>query len=269
MQHLLLQSANGSKGQARLDYILTTKADRQLICCVNVRRSPLKAPESNHNLVYAKVRIQRRSAPNRRKRDSTKETPKLADLRRLMTDQNLRCQVATAMVDALLPIPDGPCISNIATDMADVMLSTSAELVPRSKHPRGAQGWCAGPGVEAEMNTAFQQREEARRHLCAESHISNLRQDVKVAGKKLWKVRKAAVLSFLWDFVPKLETQTQEGDHAGFYMHVKTMNLEGKRDRSSAYVKDENGVFLRDVELIREQWVRWFHTLLNAKSPRL
>ena len=47
------------------------------------------------------------------------------------------------------------------------------------------------------------------------------------------------------------------------------MNLEGKRDRSSAYVKDENGVLLRDVELMSEGWVRWFHTLLNAKSPRL
>ena len=47
------------------------------------------------------------------------------------------------------------------------------------------------------------------------------------------------------------------------------MNLEGKRDRSSAYVKDENGVLLRDVELVRERWVRWFPTLLNAKSPRL
>ena len=47
------------------------------------------------------------------------------------------------------------------------------------------------------------------------------------------------------------------------------MNLEEKRDRSSAYVKDENSVLLRDVELIRERWVRWFHTLLNVKSPRL
>ena len=32
---------------------------------------------------------------------------------------------------------------------------------------------------------------------------------------------------------------------------------------------NENGVLLGDVELIRERWVRWFHTLLNAKSPRL
>ena len=35
-----LQSANRSKGQARLDYILTKRADRRLIRCVNVRRPP-------------------------------------------------------------------------------------------------------------------------------------------------------------------------------------------------------------------------------------
>ena len=177
------QSANRSKGQARLDYILTKKADRRLVRWVDVRRPPLEAPESNHNLVYAKARIPRRSAPNRKKRDRTKETPKLADLRRLMTDPNLRYQVANAMVDALLSISDGTFISDIATDMADVMISTAAELVSRSKRPRGAQSWCAGPGVEAEMNAAWQQKEEARRHLRVEPHSSNLRKAVKMAGK--------------------------------------------------------------------------------------
>ena len=145
--------------------------------------------------MYAKVSIPRKSAPNRRKKGSTKETPKLADLRWLMTDSNLRCQVANAMVDALPPTPDDTCISDIAIDMADVMLSTAAELVPRSKRPRGTQGWCAGPGVEAEVNAAWQQREEARRHLRAEPYNSNLRKAVKMAGN-IRKVRKAAVLSF-------------------------------------------------------------------------
>ena len=90
-----------------------------------------------------------------------------------------------------------------------------------------------------------------------------------MAGKNLGEVRKAAVLSFFWEFVRKLETRTREGDQAGFYKHLKTMNLEGKRDHSSAYVKYEKDVLLRDVELILERWVRWFYTLLNAKSPRL
>ena len=148
------QSTNRSKGPARLDKILTKQADRRLIRCVNIHRPPLRTPESDHIIVYAKVRIPRRSATNRRKRNSTKEIPKLADLRRLMPDPNLRCQVANAMVTALAPIPDVTCISGNATDMADVILSTAAEVVPRSNHPRGEQGCCARPGVESKMNAA-------------------------------------------------------------------------------------------------------------------
>ena len=78
------------------------------------------------------------------------------------------------------------------------------------------------------------------------------------------------MLSFFWAFVRRLETRFQKVDQVGLYKHLKTMNLEAKRDRSSAYVKDEDGLLLRDVEPIRERWVRWFHTLLlNAKSPKL
>ena len=172
--HFPKRQPQQGKGQACLDYILTKQAYRRLTRCVNVCRPLLEAPESDHDLVYTKVHIPRRSAPNRRKSDSTKETLKTADLRRLTADPNLRCQVANAMVAALSPILDGTCISDIAIDMADVMLSTAAELAPRSKRSRGAQSWCAGPVVEAEMNAAWQQREEARRHPRAEFHNSNV-----------------------------------------------------------------------------------------------
>ena len=98
-----------------------------------VRRPPLEAPEeSDHHLVYVKVRVPHRSAPNRRKRNSTKKTLKTADLKRLMAGPNLRCQVADAMVAALPPIFDGTYISDTATNMTDVLLSTAAELAPRS-----------------------------------------------------------------------------------------------------------------------------------------
>ena len=170
---------------------------------------------------------------------------------------------------ALPPIPERTYISDTATDMADVMFSTLAELAPRPKRLRGAQGRCTGPGVEAEKNSARQQREEARRCLRAEPHSNNLRKAIKVACKNLRKVCKDAVLSFLWAFVRKLETRVREGDQAGLYKHLKGMNLEGKRGRSSACVKGEDGVLLRDVELIRERRVRWFNTILNAKSPKL
>ena len=53
--------------------------------------------------------------------------------------------------------------------MANTILSTETELARRSKRPRGAQGWCAGLGVEAEMDAACQQRNETKRRLRADS----------------------------------------------------------------------------------------------------
>ena len=82
-----------------------------------------------------------------------------------------------------------------------------------------------------------------------------LRKAVKTAGKNLEKVRKTAVLSFFWAHVRKLEASVREGDNFGFYRRLKTMNLEGKRDHNSQFIKDEHGSLLTYVELIRERWV--------------
>ena len=90
----------------------------------------------------------------------------------------------------------------------------------------------------------------------------------KMAGEHFLKVREAAMLSFFWAFVRKLETRIREGDQAGLYKHLKTINLEVERGRSSAYIKHEDGILLRDVERIGEQWVPRFYTLTNAKSPK-
>ena len=68
------------------------------------------------------------------------------------------------------------------------MRSTANELVPRSMRPRGAQGWCAGPYVEAEMNAELQQREETKKRLRIEPTNSNLRKAVKMPGKQIRKV---------------------------------------------------------------------------------
>ena len=74
------------------------------------------------------------------------------------------------------------------------------------------------------------------------------------------------MLSFFRVYVRTLDERFRKGDQAGFYERLKTMNLEWKRNYSSLFIKDEDGNLLRDVELIRERWVRWFHTFLNTKS---
>ena len=50
------------------------------------------------------------------------------------------------------------------------------------------------------MNAALQQREEVRRHLRAELHKNSLQKAAKMTGKNLRNVRKAAVLSIVWNF---------------------------------------------------------------------
>ena len=47
------------------------------------------------------------------------------------------------------------------------------------------------------------------------------------------------------------------------------MGVDGKRTFNSKYIKDEEGRLLRNNGIIRERWVRWFHKLLNTKSPTL
>ena len=47
------------------------------------------------------------------------------------------------------------------------------------------------------------------------------------------------------------------------------MDLEGELDCRSAYMGGEDGIFVKDVKRMHERWIRWFHTLLNAKSPTL
>ena len=64
-------------------------------------------------------------------------------------------------------------------------LTSRFPLQPNWHRALSVQGWCAGLGVETEMNEAWQQREEARRRLRAEPHNSNLRKAVKMAGKNL------------------------------------------------------------------------------------
>ena len=88
---------------------------------------------------------------------------------------------------------------------------------------------------------------------------NNLRKIVKMTSKNLSKVREAAVVNLFWNLTCKLETRAIEDDQAGLYKHLKTMDLEGKRDRGSACTKDKDGILLRrGVELIRELWSRWF-----------
>ena len=92
---------------------------------------------------------------------------------------------------------------------------------------------------------------------------------MKTATKQIKRARAGGVQRFFKEYVSQLEGCIREGDQFGFYKHLKGIDVEGKRTFNSLYIRDEEGRLLRDIGLIRERWVRWFHKLLNTKSPTL
>ena len=56
----------------------------------------------------------------------------------------------------------------------------------------------------------------------------------------------------------------------GLYKHLmKSVGLGGKQSGGQQYVKDENGIFLKDRGEIFQRWASFFSTLFNTKSPTL
>ncbi|CAB1117001.1 unnamed protein product [Ectocarpus sp. CCAP 1310/34] len=92
---------------------------------------------------------------------------------------------------------------------------------------------------------------------------------LKAARKKRSIARWKALETFFEGYVRQLEKKSREGDQAGFYRHLKMIDVEGKRSFTSRNIKDEDGRVLRDPTFIRQRWAWWFHKLLNTKSPTI
>ena len=80
------------------------------------------------------------------------------------------------------------------------------------------------------MNAVWQQREEARRYLRANTHSSSLPKAVKMAGANVGKVGKAAVLSFFWDFVRHYE-KTRSRRRPGRLLQASKDDESGRKAR--------------------------------------
>ena len=59
------------------------------------------------------------------------------------------------------------------------------------------------------------------------------------------------------------------GDQHKFFQNIKSVQLEETKKVESQCIRDDGGRLLRDKGRIHERWVRFFRSLLNAKSDML
>ena len=66
-----------------------------------------------------------------------------------------------------------------------------------------------------------------------------------------------------------MEKDLRQRDQMGLFQRCKFLNIEDTRKVNSQYIRDEEGIMLRDPELVRGRWARFFGTLLNSKFDKL
>ena len=66
-----------------------------------------------------------------------------------------------------------------------------------------------------------------------------------------------------------METDLRQRDQRGLYQRCKFLKIEDTRKVNSQYIRDEEGIMLRDPGLVLRRWARFFGILVNSKSDKL
>lgn len=75
-----------------------------------------------------------------RLKDDTTQKRRDIDLRKLMADLELREEVLFVTIDEFGPLNTGANVTGFGDNFAEILLSTTADVVPREKSQRGHQG---------------------------------------------------------------------------------------------------------------------------------
>ena len=214
----LSHTFNG-RDKNRIDYILTRQRDRKLVRNVAGHPQPSFLPFSDHNIVFAPVKLLGHFARNRRLRVSAKPP---VDRRRLVTDPQLRQEVATAVGRDLRANPPGDSnVDDVEAAFAAVIMRTAELVIPPQERRRPGRGWSGDAQTEAELQTATDAMHAAWQRLKTDTRDAHLRRAVRKACNWLKRVRSAAVVRFFERHVVELEEQLRMGDQHRFFQNIK------------------------------------------------
>ena len=256
------------RGIKRIDYILTRQRDTKFVRDVTVHPQPSFLPISDHNIVTAHVKLLGRFARNRPVREAKGPPP--IDRRRLMTDPHLRQQVATAIGDHLRAFPpSGSSVDDVETAFTTAILQIAERVAPPGATRLPGRGWRGDTQAEAEISMAMAARRAAWKRQRADPQDKQLMRAVRRENTRVHRVCTDAKNRFLERHAQGMEKDLRQRDQMGLFQRCKFLNIEDTRKVNSQYIRDEEGIMLRDPELVRGRWARFFGTLLNSKSDKL
>ena len=186
------------------------------------------------------------------------------DRRRLVTDPQLRQEVATAVGRHLRANPPGDSnVDNVEAAFAAAIMRTAELVIVPQERRKPGRGWSGDAQTEAELQTATDAMHAAWQRLKTDTRDAQLRRATRKTCNWLKRVRSAAVVRFFERHVVELEKQLRTGDQHGFFQNIKSVQLEETKKVESQCVRDEGG------RLLRDNLGRFFRSLLNSKSDML
>ena len=141
------------RGKKRIDFILTRQRNRKLVRNVTMHPQPSFLPILDHNIVPTPVKRLGHFARNRRLRAPAKPP---VDSRRLVTDPQLRQEVATAVGRPLRANPPGDSsVGDVEAAFIAVIMRTAELVIPPQERRKLGRGWSgdAQTGVKLQAAT--------------------------------------------------------------------------------------------------------------------
>ena len=167
------------RGKKRIDYIQTRQRDRKFVRNVTVHPQPFFLPISDHNIVSAPVKLLGHFARNHRLRASAKPP---VDRRRLVTDPQLRQEVATAVGRHLRANPPGDSsLDDVEAAFAAAIMRTAELVIPLQERRRPGRGWSGDARTEAELQAATDAMHTTWQRLKLDTRDAQLRRAVRKA----------------------------------------------------------------------------------------
>ena len=155
---------NGTRpaDRKRIEYIITRQSHRKLVRYVTVHLQP--HADSDHNIVFARVRIPGRFARNRKQRAPTGR--KSID-RRAITSDTVRRERLIQLVDSQLTQTKlgglGGTVDEKVTLFTDTLLRSAEEVMPGQIRQSRISGLLENEVMHGEFDEAWTEREKARK----------------------------------------------------------------------------------------------------------
>ena len=106
------------------------------------------------------------------------------------------------------------------------------------------------PKVNTEISMATTARRAAWKRQRADTQNSQLKRAIRRGNTRVHRVCKNVYEGFLERHVQDMEEDLCKRDQGGHFQRFKSLNIEDTRKVRSQYIRDEEGIMLRDPELV-------------------